>query len=149
MSGLQIAQLIPPVGNTPSAPATPPTRPAGAGPGSARTEMPWSNFFPNAPKISTAEGIGAALVLIVFAVVFWFAKNGLRQHLIERNASFSRADRTGWTLWITLMTAAVAAVIGFLSPPTLLAPTVYGPLAAIGAVGLILTVIFYRRSVAR
>ena len=89
------------------------------------------------------------VVLVVFAGVFWFAKNALRQHLVDRNASFSRADRTSWMLWIFLMTAGVAAVVGFISRVTLFVPVVFAPLCAIGLISLLLTIVFYLRSLAR
>ena len=148
MSDPNVAQLIPPVNNN-QKPASLPVKSSEQLQSSTQAENPWSSLFPNTPAIGTIESVGAVVALVFFAIVFWFVRTGVRQHLIERKASFSRADTTAWLLWITLMVAAVAVVVGFVSKSVLLVPIVYGPLAVIGALCLLFTIILYNRSVRR
>jgi hypothetical protein len=92
-------------------PATPPAAP----PQAASTRLPASNLgeLPGGGLSSNDTVIGIAIVLGL-AILFFFVRGGLRQHLIARRASPSAAGGAGWSLFAFLLVVSVAIVFGLL-----------------------------------
>lgn len=100
--------------------------------------------------------IGGGIV-VVLGIVFYVAKRGLTRHLIERKASVGQADRTGWMLWIMLMSATLTGIATYLGRQTLFAKSfaltalvnssatmAMAGFATIFLVSMILFIVYYR-----
>ena len=76
-------------------------------------------------------------VLLLLAIVFFVIKNAYANWRVRERVAPSRANASGWFLFLGLMAVATIAVLGFVNSGRFLAPLYLVPLGGLACVSLI------------
>ena len=83
------------------------------------------------------DALIGGVVLLVLAVVFFIVKNAYANWRVRERVAPSRANASGWFLFLGLMAVATIAVLGFVNSGRFLAPIYLVPLGGLAGVSLI------------
>ena len=83
------------------------------------------------------DALIGGIVLLVLAIVFFVIKNAYANWRVKERVSPSRANASGWFLFLGLMAVAAMTVLGFINAGRFLAPLYLIPLGGLAAVSLI------------
>jgi hypothetical protein len=122
-----------------SAPAATTTGTA-SGPGQEGIAIPVQ-----APDTSARELMFGGGALLVFVVVFFIARNAYANMLVSTRVSPRSANAAGWWLYILLLSLATIGVLAVLNHVKYLTLVYVLPLAIVGVVALILTLVSSQR----
>lgn len=78
-------------------------------------------------------------ILIVLLVAFFFAKQSFTNSLVKKRVSPSKANMSGWFLFILLSTVATGAVFAALNPSKFLSLTILIPLILVAIVSAVIS----------
>lgn len=118
--------LPPPVQST-----TPATTP-GTG-----TTTPPITLNLGAPRTDSRDAIIGVVVLVVLAILFFVIKNSYANWRVKERVSPSRANASGWFLFLGLLAGSAIGVLAFVNPVQFLAPLFLAPLGLLAAASLI------------
>lgn len=88
--------------------------------------------------------IGGVVLLLLF-IAFFFAKNAYANGLVAKRVPPSKANASGWWLFIFLASLATGVVLAAVNAHKFLAPLFMAPLVLVGLVALLLTFTSSRR----
>lgn len=133
----QKSSLPAPVTDQPAADSTPAaTAPAEAAqPSSLVADSSWD--LPVNQQTNSREALIGGVVLLVLAVVFFVVKNAYANWRVKERVAPSRANASGWFLFLGLMAVAAGTVLGFVNSGRFLAPLYLVPLGGLALVSLI------------
>lgn len=119
---------------TPSEQAAPAT--------TAGTQQPTATFTGDwdiqvGEQTSGRDALIGGVVLLVLAVVFFVVKNAYANWRVKERVAPSRANASGWFLFIGLMAVATLTVLAFVNAGRFLAPLYLVPMSALAGVSLI------------
>ena len=83
------------------------------------------------------DALIGGVVLPVLAIVFFIVKNAYANWRVRERVAPSRANASGWFLFLGLMAVATIAVLGFVNSGRFLAPIYLVPLGSLAGVSLI------------
>lgn len=83
------------------------------------------------------DALIGGVVLLLLAIVFFVIKNAYANWRVRERVAPSRANASGWFLFLGLMAVAAMAVLGFVNSGRFLAPLYLVPLGALACVSLI------------
>lgn len=83
------------------------------------------------------DALIGGVVLLVLAIVFFIVKNAYANWRVRERVAPSRANASGWFLFLGLMAVAAIAVLGFVNSGRFLAPLYLVPLGGLAGVSLI------------
>ena len=90
-----------------------------------------------AEQTNGRDALIGAVVLLVLAIVFFIVKNAYANWRVRERVAPSRANASGWFLFLGLMAVATIAVLGFVNSSRFLAPLYLVPLGGLAGVSLI------------
>jgi hypothetical protein len=125
---------------TPEKPVTDPAQSAPATP--ADSAQPSVTFTGDwdvtvGEQTNGRDALIGGVVLLVLAVVFFIVKNAYANWRVRERVAPSRANASGWFLFLGLMAVATIAVLGFVNSGRFLAPIYLVPLGGLAGVSLI------------
>ena len=88
-------------------------------------------------QTNSRDALIGGLVLLVLAVMFFVIKNAYANWRVKERVAPSRANASGWFLFLGLMAVATAAVLGFVNSGRFLAPLYLFPLGGLALVSLV------------
>lgn len=88
-------------------------------------------------QTNSRDALIGGVVLLVLAVVFFVIKNAYANWRVKERVAPSRANASGWFLFLGLMAVATAAVLGFVNSGRFLAPLYLFPLGGLALVSLV------------
>jgi len=88
--------------------------------------------------------IGGGILLVLF-IAFFFAKNAFANMLVAKRVPPVKANAGGWWLFIFLASLSTCVVLAGINAAKFMTPLVLGPIAAVGIVALVLTVMSSRK----
>lgn len=88
-------------------------------------------------QTSGRDALIGGVVLLVLAIVFFIVKNAYANWRVRERVAPSRANASGWFLFLGLMAVAAIAVLGFVNSGRFLAPLYLVPLGGLAGVSLI------------
>ena len=83
------------------------------------------------------DALIGGVVLLVLAIVFFVIKNAYANWRVKERVAPSRANASGWLLFLGLMAVAATAVLGFVNAGRFLAPLYVLPLGGLAGLSLI------------
>lgn len=90
-----------------------------------------------APRTDSRDAIIGIVVLVVLAILFFVIKNSYANWRVKERVSPSRANASGWFLFLGLLAASAIGVLAFINPVQFLAPLFLGPLGLLAIASLI------------
>ena len=90
-----------------------------------------------AKKVDSRDALIGVAVLVVLAILFFVIKNAYANWRVRERVAPSRANASGWFLFLGLMAVATIAVLGFVNSGRFLAPLYLVPLGGLACVSLI------------
>lgn len=88
-------------------------------------------------QTNSRDALIGGVVLLVLAIVFFIVKNAYANWRVRERVAPSRANASGWFLFLGLMAVATIAVLGFVNSGRFLAPLYLVPLGGLACVSLI------------
>ncbi len=88
-------------------------------------------------QTNSRDALIGGVVLLALAVVFFVIKNAYANWRVKERVAPSRANASGWFLFLGLMAVATAAVLGFVNSGRFLAPLYLFPLGGLALVSLV------------
>lgn len=95
------------------------------------------DFSVGVQKESSRDTLIATGVLIVLAVIFFVIKNTYANWRVKERVSPSRANTSGWFLFLGLMAVAVIGTLAVLNSDRFMTPIYWGPLAVLAGISMI------------
>ena len=86
---------------------------------------------------SSRDTLIASGALLLLAVVFFVIKNTYANWRVKERVSPSRANASGWFLFLGLMSVAVIGTLAVLNSSRFMAPMYWGPLAVLAAISMV------------
>ena len=90
-----------------------------------------------APRTDSRDAIIGVVVLVVLAILFFIIKNSYANWRVKERVSPSRANASGWFLFLGLLAGSAIGVLAFVNPAQFLAPLFLAPLGLLAAASLI------------
>lgn len=132
----QKSSLPAPVTDAPGSPAdTPATQGTAAQPTTLAVSNDWAVDVN--PQTNSRDALIGGVVLLVLAVVFFVIKNAYANWRVKERVAPSRANASGWFLFLGLMAVAAATVLGFVNSGRFMAPLYLVPLGSLALVSLV------------
>lgn len=89
------------------------------------------------PRTDSRDAIIGVAVLVVLAILFFVIKNSYANWRVKERVSPSRANASGWFLFLALLAGATIGVLAFVNPVQFMAPMFLAPLGLLALVSLI------------
>ena len=90
-----------------------------------------------APRTDSRDAIIGVVVLVVLAILFFIIINFYANWRVKERVSPSRANASGWFLFLGLLAGSAIGVLAFINPVQFLAPLFLGPLGLLAIASLI------------
>ena len=90
-----------------------------------------------AKKVDSRDALIGVAVLVVLAILFFVIKNAYANWRVRERVAPSRANASGWFLFLGLMAVAAGTVLGFVNSGRFLAPLYLIPLGGLALVSLV------------
>ena len=88
-------------------------------------------------QTNSRDALIGGIVLLVLAAVFFVVKNAYANWRVKERVAPSRANASGWFLFLGLMAVAAGTVLGFVNSGRFLAPLYLIPLGGLALVSLV------------
>lgn len=88
-------------------------------------------------KVDSRDALIGVAVLVVLAIIFFLIKNAYANWRVRERVSPSRANASGWFLFLGLLMVAIMAVLAVINSGQFLAPLYLAPLGGVAALSLI------------
>lgn len=88
-------------------------------------------------KVDSRDALIGVAVLVVLAIVFFVIKNAYANWRVRERVAPSRANASGWFLFLGLLMIAIMAVLAVLNSGQFLAPLYIAPLGGVAAISLV------------
>jgi len=137
----QKSSLPAPVTDQPAAEASSASAPAAATtavvdqPGSLSVNDSWN--LPVNQQTNSRDALIGGVVLLILAIVFFIIRNAYANWRVKERVAPSRANASGWFLFLGLMAVSAGTVLGFVNSSRFLAPLYLFPLGGVALVALI------------
>jgi len=105
--------------------------------GTGTTTAPPITLNLGAPRTDSRDAIIGVVVLVVLAILFFVIKNSYANWRVKERVSPSRANASGWFLFLGLLAGSAIGVLAFVNPVQFLAPLFLAPLGLLAAASLI------------
>lgn len=89
------------------------------------------------PKADSRDVIVGVVALVVLAAIFFVIKNAYANWRVRERVAPSRANTSGWFLFLTLLLVAAIAVLAFINAGQFMAPLYLAPLGSLAAASLV------------
>jgi hypothetical protein len=89
------------------------------------------------PRTDSRDAIIGIVVLVVLAILFFVIKNAYANWRVKDRVSPSRANASGWFLFLALLAGAAIGVLAFINPVQFMAPMFLAPLGVLALISLI------------
>lgn len=90
-----------------------------------------------AKKVDSRDALIGVVVLVVLAILFFVIKNAYANWRVRERVAPSRANASGWFLFLGLLMIAIMAVLAVLNSGQFLAPLYIAPLGGVAAISLV------------
>ena len=88
-------------------------------------------------KVDSRDAMIGVAVLVVLALVFFVIKNAYANWRVRERVAPSRANASGWFLFLGLLMVSAMAVLAVINSGQFLTPLYLGPLVGVGALSLV------------
>lgn len=88
-------------------------------------------------KVDSRDALVGVAVLVVLAIVFFIIKNAYANWRVRERVTPSRANASGWFLFLGLLLVAAMAVLAVINSGVFLAPLYLAPLGGAAALALV------------
>lgn len=88
-------------------------------------------------QTNSRDALIGGIVLLVLAAVFFVVKNAYANWRVKERVAPSRANASGWFLFLGLMAVAAGTVLGFVNSGRFLSPLYLIPLGGLALVSLV------------
>lgn len=88
-------------------------------------------------KVDSRDALIGVAVLVVLAIIFFVIKNAYANWRVRERVAPSRANASGWFLFLGLLLISAMAVLAVINSGQFLAPLYIAPLGGVAAVSLI------------
>lgn len=88
-------------------------------------------------KVDSREALIGIAVLVVLAIIFFIIKNAYANWRVRERVAPSRANASGWFLFLGLLLIATMAVLAAINSSQFLAPLYIAPLGGVAIASLI------------
>lgn len=88
-------------------------------------------------KVDSREALIGVAVLVVLAILFFVIKNAYANWRVRERVAPSRANASGWFLFLSLLLIAAMAVLAVINSGQYLAPLYFAPLGGVAAISAV------------
>lgn len=88
-------------------------------------------------KVDSRDALVGIAVLVVLAIIFFVIKNAYANWRVRERVAPSRANASGWFLFLGLLMIAAMAVLAVINSGQFLAPLYFAPLGGVAAISLV------------
>lgn len=88
-------------------------------------------------KVDSRDALIGVAVLVVLAIIFFVIKNAYANWRVRERVAPSRANASGWFLFLGLLMVATMAVLAVINSGQFLAPLYLAPLGGVAAISLV------------
>ena len=88
-------------------------------------------------KVDSRDALIGVAVLLVLAVVFFVIKNAYANWRVRERVAPSRANASGWCLFLGLLMVSAMAVLAVINAGQFLTPLYLAPLAGVAGISLV------------
>jgi hypothetical protein len=88
-------------------------------------------------KVDSRDALIGVAVLVVLAIIFFVIKNAYANWRVRERVAPSRANASGWFLFLALLMVAAMAVLAVINSGQFLAPLYFAPLGGVAAISLV------------
>ncbi|ROL73829.1 hypothetical protein BK634_03620 [Pseudomonas chlororaphis] len=88
-------------------------------------------------KVDSRDALIGVAVLVVLAIIFFVIKNAYANWRVRERVAPSRANASGWFLFLGLLMVATMAVLAAINSGQFLAPLYLAPLGGVAAISLV------------
>jgi hypothetical protein len=88
-------------------------------------------------KVDSRDALIGVAVLVVLAIIFFIIKNAYANWRVRERVAPSRANASGWFLFLGLLMVATIAVLAVINSGQFLAPLYLAPLGGVAAISLV------------
>ena len=88
-------------------------------------------------KVDSRDALIGVAVLVVLALIFFVIKNAYANWRVRERVAPSRANASGWFLFLGLLMVATMAVLAVINSGQFLAPLYLAPLGGVAAISLV------------
>lgn len=88
-------------------------------------------------KVDSREALIGVAVLVVLAILFFVVKNAYANWRVRERVAPSRANTSGWFLFLGLLMVAAMAVLSVINSGQYVAPLYFAPLGGVAAISVV------------
>lgn len=88
-------------------------------------------------KVDSREALIGVAVLVVLAILFFVVKNAYANWRVRERVAPSRANTSGWFLFLGLLMISAMAVLAVISSGQYVAPLYFAPLGGVAAISVV------------